>query len=50
MMPAGGQIAYARKEMAFAKWKASGYRDKAARADFERWLAECQKALARARQ
>ena len=50
MMPAGGQIAYARKEIAFAKWKASGYRDMAARADFEQWFERCQQELARARQ
>lgn len=43
------QIAYARKEIAFAKWKASGYADKAARAEYERWFKVCQQSLANSR-
>ncbi len=39
-------IAYARKEIAFAKWKASGYADREARAEYERWFAVCQQQLA----
>ncbi len=42
-------IAYARKEIAFEKWKASGYTDREARAEYERWFAVCQKQLAYAR-
>jgi hypothetical protein len=39
-------IAYARKEIAFAKWKASGYRDLEARREFEYWHDICQQILA----
>jgi len=36
------QIAYARKEIAFAKWKASGYRDLAAYAEYLKQFEICQ--------
>jgi len=36
-------ISYARKEIAFAKWKASGYRDLAAWQEFIHWFEVCQK-------
>jgi len=39
--------AYALKEIAFAKWKASGYRDLAAHAEFLHWYLICQKELLR---
>jgi hypothetical protein len=35
-------IAYARKEIAFEKWKASGYRDLAAWQDYIHWFEVCQ--------
>ena len=39
------QVAYARKEIAFAKWKASGYRDHAAHSRFLYWFEICQSLL-----
>lgn len=39
-------IAYAKKEIAFARWKASGYRDLEAHAEYLRWFEECQRLLA----
>jgi hypothetical protein len=35
-------LAYARKEIAFAKWQASGYRDHAAHAEYLHWFNVCQ--------
>ena len=42
------QIAYAKKEIAFAKWKASGYHDLAAHAAFIHWFEICQRSLVHA--
>lgn len=42
-------VATARKEIAFAKWKASGYRDLDARLEFLHWHEICQRYLAEQR-
>lgn len=39
-MKAFSQVKYAKKEIAFAKWKASGYRDLAAWEEFIRLFQE----------
>ena len=46
----GYQIAYARKEIAFARWKASGYRDLEQHARYLEHMATCNRYLAKARE